>query len=171
MRIRTVTSNTKCTLSRQLPSKRVSTASVRRSETSASIPFLTSSTNAVDVSGAAVTASRLGLPDLGFVGIDDFVEIASMMAEIPDCPPLICDADTGFGGAAQIARMVQRYVSELQEDDGDCEYLSTCVASCRYCRLPHRRPNSDEAMRTPSRQTTGVRGRIRITNTRSKVWT
>jgi 2-methylisocitrate lyase-like PEP mutase family enzyme len=49
-------------------------------------------------SGAATTASRLGLPDLGFSGLADFVTNGAMIASIDPTVPLIADADTGFGG-------------------------------------------------------------------------
>ena len=63
------------------------------------------------MSGAAVTASRLALPDLAFASMDDFVDVASVITGIPNCPPLVCDADVGFGSSSQIARLVHRYVS------------------------------------------------------------
>ncbi|RSH83781.1 hypothetical protein EHS25_005396 [Saitozyma podzolica] len=60
-------------------------------------------------SGAATTASRLGLPDLGFAGLTDFVVNGSMIASIDPTVPLIADADTGFGGANAIAQTIKRY--------------------------------------------------------------
>lgn len=52
-----------------------------------------------------------GLPDLAFSSQDDFVAQAGVIANLVPSIPLISDADTGFGGPAQIARTVMRYVS------------------------------------------------------------
>ncbi|KAM0753496.1 oxaloacetate acetylhydrolase [Meredithblackwellia eburnea MCA 4105] len=60
-------------------------------------------------SGAATTASRLGLADLGFAGLSDFVANGSMIAGLDHTVPLIADADTGFGGPNAMARTVQEY--------------------------------------------------------------
>ena len=60
-------------------------------------------------SGAAVTASRLGLPDLAFASLDDFAKNGAMIANLDHTVPLIADADTGFGGPTSVARMVHTY--------------------------------------------------------------
>ncbi|WP_150241096.1 isocitrate lyase/PEP mutase family protein [Nocardiopsis quinghaiensis] len=60
------------------------------------------------VSGAAVSAVSLGLPDLGFVGATDMVEAVSRISAAASVP-LIADADAGYGGPAQTARTVHRY--------------------------------------------------------------
>ncbi len=57
----------------------------------------------VVVSGASVAASRLGLPDLGFLGVDDVV--AATRAVVRTCGlPVLVDIDTGFGNAATAVR-------------------------------------------------------------------
>jgi 2-methylisocitrate lyase-like PEP mutase family enzyme len=60
-------------------------------------------------SGAMTTASRLGLPDIAFASLNDFVDNGRMIANLDPSVPLIADADTGFGGPNAIARMVTNY--------------------------------------------------------------
>jgi len=61
-------------------------------------------------SGAATTASRLGQPDLAIATLNDFVEAGQMVSSLDPSMPVIADADTGFGGPANVARTVQQYV-------------------------------------------------------------
>ncbi|KZV73992.1 phosphoenolpyruvate pyruvate domain-containing protein [Peniophora sp. CONT] len=60
-------------------------------------------------SGAATTASRLGMPDLAIATLNDFVQSASMVCSLDPTMPVIADADTGFGGPAMVARTVTQY--------------------------------------------------------------
>ncbi|EKM81154.1 hypothetical protein AGABI1DRAFT_112846 [Agaricus bisporus var. burnettii JB137-S8] len=62
-------------------------------------------------SGAATTASRLGQPDLAIATLNDFVEAGNMVSSLDPRVPVIADADTGFGGPANVARTVKQYVS------------------------------------------------------------
>jgi len=61
---------------------------------------------AVYLSGAGLTNSFYGMPDLGFVGLQD---IAQHTAAIRDAValPLIVDADTGFGNAVNVYHTVR----------------------------------------------------------------
>ncbi|KAF8633403.1 hypothetical protein AX17_004574 [Amanita inopinata Kibby_2008] len=61
-------------------------------------------------SGAATTASRLGQPDLAIATLNDFVGAASMICSLNPKVPVIADADTGFGGPANVARTVYEYI-------------------------------------------------------------
>lgn len=61
-------------------------------------------------SGAATTASRLGMPDLAIATLNDFVEAGAMHASLNPTVPVIADADTGFGGPAMVARTVTKYI-------------------------------------------------------------
>ena len=63
---------------------------------------------AVYMTGFGVSASRLGLPDLGFAGLAEMVDQARNQAAAVSIP-LIADADTGYGGALQVRRTVQQY--------------------------------------------------------------
>lgn len=61
-------------------------------------------------SGAATTASRLGMPDLAIATLNDFVQSAQMVCGLSPSTPVIADADTGFGGTAMVARTVYQYI-------------------------------------------------------------
>jgi 2-methylisocitrate lyase-like PEP mutase family enzyme len=63
---------------------------------------------AVYMTGFGVSASRLGLPDLGFAGLAEMAEQARSLASAVSIP-LIADADTGYGNALQVRRTVQQY--------------------------------------------------------------
>ena len=63
---------------------------------------------AIYLSGGGLAANSLGLPDLGISTMDD---VATEAARICDASslPLLVDADTGWGGAFNIARTVRRF--------------------------------------------------------------
>jgi 2,3-dimethylmalate lyase len=63
---------------------------------------------AVYMTGFGVSASRLGLPDLGFAGLAEMVDQARNLAGAVSIP-LIADADTGYGSTLQVRRTVQQY--------------------------------------------------------------
>jgi len=63
---------------------------------------------AVYMTGYGTSASRLGLPDLGFAGLAEMVDHARNMAAAVSIP-LIADADTGYGNALNVRRAVQLY--------------------------------------------------------------
>src|SRR5215510_1793701 len=63
---------------------------------------------AVYMTGFGVSASRLGLPNLGFAGLAEMVDQARNLAAAVSIP-LIADADTGYGSALQVRRTVQQY--------------------------------------------------------------
>ena len=63
---------------------------------------------AVYMTGYGTAASRLGLPDLGFVGLGEMADHARNLAAVLDVP-LIADADTGYGNALNVRRTVQAY--------------------------------------------------------------
>jgi 2-methylisocitrate lyase-like PEP mutase family enzyme len=64
---------------------------------------------AVSLSGAAVSAVELGLPDLGFVHGTDIAARARTLREPLGGIPILADADTGYGNALQAAHTVRRY--------------------------------------------------------------
>ncbi|KAL1638645.1 hypothetical protein SLS58_008763 [Diplodia intermedia] len=67
--------------------------------------------NALYMTGAGTTASRLGQPDLGIAHLHDMRANAEMIANLsPYGPPLIADMDTGYGGPITIARTVSEYI-------------------------------------------------------------
>jgi 2-methylisocitrate lyase-like PEP mutase family enzyme len=63
---------------------------------------------AVYMTGYGTSASRLGLPDLGFAGLAEMADQARQLAAAVDIP-LIADADTGYGNALSVRRAVQQY--------------------------------------------------------------
>jgi 2-methylisocitrate lyase-like PEP mutase family enzyme len=63
---------------------------------------------ALYMTGYGTSASRLGLPDLGFAGLAEMVDHARNIAAAVGIP-LIADADTGYGNALGVRRTVQQY--------------------------------------------------------------
>ncbi len=63
---------------------------------------------AVYMTGYGTSASRLGLPDLGFADLAEMADHARNLASAVSVP-LIADADTGYGNALSVRRTVQRY--------------------------------------------------------------
>src|SRR5271169_3452554 len=64
---------------------------------------------AIYLSGGGVAANSLGVPDLGISSMDDVLIDIRRITDA--CPlPLLVDADTGWGGAFNIARTVKAFV-------------------------------------------------------------
>ena len=64
---------------------------------------------AIYLSGGGVAANSLGLPDLGISSMDDvLIDIRRITDAVP--LPLLVDADTGWGGAFNIARTVKSFI-------------------------------------------------------------
>lgn len=61
---------------------------------------------ALGVSGAGVSIARLGLPDLGFVGMTDLVDTVQAIVQNSRVP-VCADADTGFGNSLNAIRTVR----------------------------------------------------------------
>src|SRR6516164_650907 len=61
---------------------------------------------AVYLSGAGLTNTLLGLPDLAFVSLPELVQNTAAISEVVDLP-LIVDADTGFGNAINVRQTVR----------------------------------------------------------------
>ncbi|KAF3064320.1 2,3-dimethylmalate lyase [Daldinia childiae] len=67
--------------------------------------------NAMYMTGAGTTASRIGQPDLAIAQLHEMRENAEMIANLdPFGPPLIADMDTGYGGPIMVARTVEQYI-------------------------------------------------------------
>src|SRR5919201_5212640 len=64
--------------------------------------------SAVYMTGYGTSASRLGLPDLGYTGLAEMADHARNLAAAVTIP-LIADADTGYGNALGVRRTVQTY--------------------------------------------------------------
>lgn len=65
-----------------------------------------SAARAAYLSGAALSASLLGRPDLGYAGLADTAGQAARITRAVDLP-LIADADTGYGDVLQVAETVR----------------------------------------------------------------
>jgi methylisocitrate lyase len=64
---------------------------------------------AIYLSGGGVAAGSLGIPDLGISTIDDVLTDVRRITDV--CAlPLLVDADTGFGGAFNLARSVKALI-------------------------------------------------------------
>src|SRR5271156_949488 len=63
---------------------------------------------ALYLSGGGVAANSLGLPDLGISTMDDVLTDIRRITDVCELP-LLVDADTGWGGAFNIARTVKSF--------------------------------------------------------------
>jgi 2-methylisocitrate lyase-like PEP mutase family enzyme len=63
---------------------------------------------AVYMTGFGTSASRLGLPDLGYAGLAEMSDHARNLAAAVSIP-LIADADTGYGNELNVTRTVREY--------------------------------------------------------------
>jgi len=72
------------------------------------------------VSGAAISYTRLGRPDIGLVSMSEVVEIVDMIRDRVDAD-LIVDADTGYGNALNVGRTMRLFeragASAIQLED------------------------------------------------------
>lgn len=64
---------------------------------------------AIYLSGGGVAASSYGLPDLGMTSLDNVLVDVGRITAATDLP-LLVDADTGWGGAFNIARTVKQMI-------------------------------------------------------------
>lgn len=62
------------------------------------------------MSGFAVSAARLGLPDTGLISYAEMADQGRNMCDATDIP-IIGDGDTGFGNAINVKRTVQGYAA------------------------------------------------------------
>lgn len=60
----------------------------------------------ISVSGSAVAATSLGMPDMGFMNLTDLVGSVRRIAGAVEIPVMV-DADTGFGNAMSVVRTVR----------------------------------------------------------------
>ncbi len=90
---------------------------------------------AVYMTGNGVSASLLGLPDVGLV---DLTMIATHARRVASCVdiPLICDADTGYGNAVNVRRTVE----EFEAAGVAAIHLEDQVSPKRCGQLPGARP-------------------------------
>ena len=65
---------------------------------------------AIYLSGGGVAASSLGIPDLGITTLQDVLTDVERITNVCELP-LLVDADTGWGGALNISRMVKSMIT------------------------------------------------------------
>jgi methylisocitrate lyase len=65
---------------------------------------------AIYLSGAGVANASYGLPDLGMTGMTDVLEDVRRITATTDVP-LLCDIDTGWGSAFNIARTIKEFTT------------------------------------------------------------
>ena len=65
---------------------------------------------AIYLSGGGVAASSMGLPDLGITTLQDVLIDVERITSVSELP-LLVDADTGWGGAFNISRMVKSMIT------------------------------------------------------------
>jgi 2,3-dimethylmalate lyase len=74
------------------------------------------------ISGAGVSLSALGAPDLGLTNFSEVLDRAQRIADVATIP-LIADVDTGFGGPLNVIRTVRAFeragISAVQLEDQD----------------------------------------------------
>ena len=98
--------------------------------------------DALYMTGAGTTASRLGMPDVGLLGVTEMADNAGRIADAAALP-LIADADTGYGGPINVRRTIQCYeragVAGVHMEDQDwpkrCGHLAgkTLIPADEMC--------------------------------------
>jgi 2-methylisocitrate lyase-like PEP mutase family enzyme len=64
---------------------------------------------AVYMTGFGVAGAAFGVPDIGLLGPDEMTERVRTIAGVITPVPLIADGDNGYGGPANVARLVRAY--------------------------------------------------------------
>ncbi len=62
--------------------------------------------DAVYISGAGLANNTAGVPDIGLLTLTEVAQLARYIVEAVNIPAIV-DADTGFGGAENVARTIQ----------------------------------------------------------------
>ena len=105
---------------------------------------------AVYMTGYGVSASRLGMPDMGFAGLGEMADHARNMAAAVSIP-LLADADTGYGNALNARRTVAAYeaagVAGLHLED------QQLPKRCGHCRARRSYPRRSSRGRSAPRWT------------------
>src|SRR6266581_7147817 len=66
--------------------------------------------DAVYISGAGMANATAGVPDIGLLTLTEVVQLAGYIAKAVEIPAIV-DADTGFGGAENVARTIRELES------------------------------------------------------------
>ncbi len=127
--------------------------------------------DALYMTGYGVVASHLGLPDAGIATYSDMVSRVTQMASLTTTP-LVCDADTGYGGLLNVHHTVRGYEAagcvaiqlEDQESPKKCGHMlgrrvvpvADMVAKIRVAADARSDPNFLIIARTDARTTLGL---------------
>jgi methylisocitrate lyase len=106
---------------------------------------------ALYLSGAAFSAS-MGLPDVGLVARDELVAVTRQIARVAQ-PPVVVDADTGFGGPLEVMRTVR----ELEDAGAAAVQIEDQLDPKRCGHLPGKRVSDLEPMLEKVRAATTAR--------------
>jgi len=96
---------------------------------------------ALYISGGGVAANSLGMPDLGISTMEDVLTDIRRITEVTTLP-LLVDADTGWGGAFNIARTVRSFI----RDGAAGLHIEDQVSSKRCGHRPGKEIVSQEEM-------------------------
>lgn len=96
---------------------------------------------AIYISGGALAAMSLGLPDLGISSLEDVCTDTRRITAASDLP-LLVDADTGWGGAFNIARTIK----ELTRSGAAACHIEDQVAQKRCGHRPNKELVSADEM-------------------------
>ncbi|RDU62265.1 methylisocitrate lyase [Helicobacter sp. MIT 14-3879] len=96
---------------------------------------------ALYLSGSGVASVSYGLPDLGIIGLEDVcIDVRRITSRVDT--PLLVDADTGFGGAFNIARTIK----ELIRAGAAATHIEDQVSQKRCGHRPNKELVSTEEM-------------------------
>ena len=95
---------------------------------------------ALYLSGAAFSAS-MGLPDVGLFARDELVDVVAHVSRVAE-PPLVVDADTGFGGPLEVMRTIR----ELEDAGAAAVQIEDQLDPKRCGHLPGKRVSGLEPM-------------------------
>ena len=75
------------------------------------------------VSGYGIAASRLGLPDIGYLTLTEMTESLRNIARAVSIP-IVCDGEVGYGNAINVMRTVEEFIDAgaIGVQMGDAEY-------------------------------------------------
>jgi 2-methylisocitrate lyase-like PEP mutase family enzyme len=129
----------------------------------------------VYMTGFGTSASYLGRPDVGLLGMSEMVEQARRIVQAVGVP-VIADADTGYGNAINVIRTVQAYEDagvaaihlEDQVSPKRCGHMegkqlvppAEMVTKVRAAVAARRSPNFTIIARTDARAVEGIEGAI-----------
>ncbi len=132
--------------------------------------------DAVYVSGAGMANATAGVPDIGLLTMTEVVRLAGYVANAVTIPAIV-DADTGFGGAENVARTIHELEAaglagchiEDQEFPKRCGHLGgksladleEMVAKIKAAVASRRDPNFMIIARTDSRAVEGFKGAVK----------